>query len=73
MIEYVPLGRFSAYHKEGWKLVPGYDLRAGDYAALMQSPGHNIGLSNKEAGRQSYIDGKRKAELAGEYADTANS
>lgn len=39
-IDLVPLSQFSERHNAGWRMRPGYELKAGDYAVLMQSPDH---------------------------------
>ncbi len=47
-VDLVPLSDFSARHARGWRIVPGYDLKAGDYAATMMSPDHKLfDLNNK--------------------------
>lgn len=52
MIDLVPLSQFSERYKAGWRMRPGYELKAGDYAVLMQSPDHeDIPLSNKSLAR----------------------
>jgi hypothetical protein len=57
MIDLVPLKLFSERHKEGWRLLPGYELKAGDFAATMVSPDHVfLTKSNLERGAES---GKR--------------
>lgn len=48
----VPLSQFSDYHKKGWRIVPGYDLKAGDYAATMMSPGHKLVRPMKEVRKE---------------------
>jgi hypothetical protein len=45
-IDLVPLSLFSERHKEGWRMRPGYELKAGDYAVLMQSPDHDDTVLN---------------------------
>lgn len=40
MIDLVPIKQFSERLAQGWEMVPGYDLKAGDYAVTMQSPDH---------------------------------
>jgi hypothetical protein len=40
MIDLVPLSKFSERYARGWRIVPGYDLKATDWAATMQSPDH---------------------------------
>ena len=42
MIDLVPLSQFSERHSNGWRMVPGYDLKAGDYAVTMASPDHVV-------------------------------
>lgn len=39
-IDLVPLKDFSGRISNGWKMVPGYPLKPGDYAVTMQSPDH---------------------------------
>jgi len=46
-IHLVPLCQFSEYHGLGWRICPGYDLKAGDYAATMKSPDHDTVANNK--------------------------
>lgn len=45
-VDLVPLSLFSERHKQGWRMRPGYELKAGDYAVLMQSPGFEETESN---------------------------
>lgn len=53
-IDLVPLSQFSARHSKGWRMVPGYDRKAGDFAVTMMSPGHEmVRKSNVERGRLS--------------------
>lgn len=40
MIDLVPLKLFSQRISEGWQMVPGYDLKARDWAVTMRSPDH---------------------------------
>lgn len=47
--ELIPVADFSRCHCEGWRMLSGYDLKAGDYAVLMVPPRGKT-WSNKEAG-----------------------
>lgn len=51
-VEYIPIKDFSDRYREGWRMVPGYDLKAGDYAVLMTEPVKEI-ESNREAASHS--------------------
>lgn len=54
-IELVPLAEFSDRIRQGWSMLPGYPLKAGDYAIIMRAPGPVERLSNVEAGCVSRI------------------
>lgn len=41
MIDLVPISQFSERYSGGWRMVKGYDLKAGDYAVVMASPDHS--------------------------------
>ena len=45
-IDLVPLKLFSLRISEGWAMVPGYPLQAGDYAVMMMPPGFPQPRSN---------------------------
>lgn len=65
MIYLVPLKQFSERIAKGWTMVPGYDLKAGDYAVTMASPGHEQAQirANRIAARNADTE-RRKANAA---------
>jgi len=48
-VHLVPLCQFSDYHARGWRIVPSYDLKAGDYAATMKSPDHDAVIASNKS------------------------
>lgn len=60
-IDLVPLKEFSDRYARGWRIVPGYDLKSGDYAATMMSPDHKQVWSRSAATADR---NRRKAEVA---------
>lgn len=70
-IDLVPLRLFSQRIAEGWRMIPGYDLHAGDYAVTMQPPGFpkpKRNISAASGHRNKVTAEKRKARKLAELA-----
>lgn len=62
-IDLVPLSQFSERYARGWRIVPGYPLTHGDYAATMQSPDHQKAVRNINRAAMSRQDDVRRVAL----------
>ncbi len=52
--EFIPIASFSEFYEAGWRMINGYDLKAGDFAVLMAPPGKRA--RNRTVGADHRVD-----------------